>query len=46
LDEGPTGPMTVTIPPLALAKGSYRVVVAVRDELTDHVGVVSRKIDI
>jgi VWFA-related protein len=45
-NESTTGPMTVTIPPLALAKGSYRVVVAVRDELTDHVGVVSRKIEI
>ncbi|HEX7676603.1 MAG TPA: VWA domain-containing protein [Thermoanaerobaculia bacterium] len=45
-NESATGPMTVTIPPLALAKGSYRVVVAVRDELTDHVGVVSRKIEI
>ena len=45
-NESTTGPMTVTIPPLALAKGSYRVVVAVRDELTDHVGVVTRKIEI
>jgi len=45
-NESATGPMTVTIPPLALAKGTYRVVVAVRDELTDHVGVTSQKIDI
>ena len=45
-NESATGPMTVTIPPLALAKGTYRVVVAVRDELTDHVGLVSHKIDI
>ena len=45
-NESATGPMTVTIPPLALAKGTYRVVVAVRDELTDHVGLVSQKIDI
>jgi len=45
-NESATGPMTVTIPPLALAKGIYRVVVAVRDELTDHVGVVSQKIEI
>ncbi len=45
-NESATGPMTVTIPPLALARGTYRVVVAVRDELTDHVGVVSQKIDL
>jgi VWFA-related protein len=44
--ESPTGPMTVTIPPLALKKGTYRVVVAVRDELTDHVGLVTRKINV
>jgi VWFA-related protein len=45
-DESATGPMTVTIPPLLLARGTYRVVVAVRDELTDHVGLVTRKIDL
>jgi hypothetical protein len=45
-NESATGPMTVTIPALALAKGTYRVVVAVRDELTDHVGLVSRKINV
>jgi VWFA-related protein len=45
-NESATGPMTVTIPPLALNKGTYRVVVAVRDELTDHVGLVSRKIKV
>jgi len=45
-NESATGPMTVTIPPLALSKGIYRIVVAVRDELTDHVGVVSQKIEI
>ena len=45
-NESTTGPMTVTIPPLALAKGIYRVVIAVRDELTDHVGLVSKKIEI
>jgi VWFA-related protein len=45
-DEEATGPMTVTIPPLLLAKGTYRIVVAVRDELTDHVGLVTRKIDL
>jgi len=45
-NESATGPMTVTIPPLALAKGSYRVVVAVRDELTDHVGLVTGRIDV
>jgi VWFA-related protein len=44
--ESATGPMTVTIPPLALAKGSYRVVIAVRDELTDHIGVAWQKIDV
>ncbi len=45
-NESATGPMTVTIPPLALTKGTYRVVVAVRDELTDQVGLVSQKIGI
>lgn len=45
-NEPATGPMTVTIPPLELAKGTYRLVVAVRDELTDHVGLVEQKIDI
>jgi VWFA-related protein len=45
-NESATGPMTVTLPALALAKGTYRVVVAVRDELTDHVGLVSQKIEI
>jgi VWFA-related protein len=45
-NESATGPMTVTIPPLELAKGTYRVVVAVRDELTDHVGLVSQKVEI
>ena len=45
-EEEATGPMTVTIPPLLLAKGTYRVVVAVRDELTDHVGLVTKKIDL
>ncbi len=45
-NESATGPMTVTIPPLALTKGTYRVVVAVRDELTDHVGLVSQKIEL
>jgi hypothetical protein len=45
-NEHATGPMTITVPPLALAKGSYRVVLAVRDELTDHVGVISQRIDL
>ncbi len=45
-NESATGPMTVTIPPLALTRGTYRVVVALRDELTDHVGLVSQKIAI
>jgi len=44
--EQATGPMTLTIPPLAVKKGTYRIVVAVRDELTDQVGVVMRKIDV
>ena len=44
--EPATGPMTVTIPALALAKGTYRVVVAVRDELTDKIGIVERRIDV
>jgi hypothetical protein len=38
--------MTITIPPLALRKGSYRIVVALRDELTDQVGLVIKKIDV
>lgn len=45
-NESATGPMTVTIPALALNKGTYRVVVAVRDELTDHIGLVSRTIKV
>jgi VWFA-related protein len=45
-NETTTGPMTVTLPPLLLAKGTYRVVVAVRDELTDHVGLVTQKINL
>jgi VWFA-related protein len=44
--ESATGPMTVTIPGVALKKGSYRVVVAVRDQLTDHVGIAAQKIDL
>jgi hypothetical protein len=46
VNEQPTGPMTLTIPPVAVRKGTYRIVVAVRDELTDQVGVVVRKIDV
>jgi VWFA-related protein len=46
VNESTTGPMTVTIPALALSKGTYSVVVAVRDELTDHVGVAIQKIDV
>jgi hypothetical protein len=34
------------VPALQLPKGTYRVVVAVRDELTDHVGVATKKIDV
>jgi hypothetical protein len=45
-NESASGPMTVTIPALALAKGTYKVVVAVRDELTDHVGVATKKLDV
>lgn len=45
-NETPKGAMTVTLPPLALKKGSYRIVVAVRDELTDQVGVVAQKLDV
>lgn len=45
-NEPAKGPMTVTLPPLALKKGSYRIVVAVRDELTDQVGVVVQKLDV
>jgi len=45
-NESATGRMTVTIPPLMLSKGTYRIVVAVRDELTDHVGVTAQKIQV
>lgn len=45
-NESATGPMTVTIPAVALSKGTYRIVVAVRDELTDKVGLAERKIDV
>jgi len=45
-NEKATGPMTVTLPPLSLGKGTYNVVVAVRDELTDHVGVATHKIQV
>jgi len=45
-NEATTGPMTITIPALALAKGTYKVVVAVRDELTDHVGLATSKINV
>lgn len=45
-NESATGPMTITIPPLMLAKGSYRIVVAVRDELTDHVGLTTQKVQV
>jgi len=45
-NESTTGRMTVTIPPLLLSKGTYRVVVAVRDELTDHVGVTTQKVQV
>lgn len=44
--ESVTGPMTVTIPGVALKKGSYRVVIAVRDQLTDRVGVAVRRVDL
>src|SRR3954447_16498638 len=43
-NEATTGPMTITIPALSLGKGTYNIVVAVRDELTDHVGVATHKI--
>jgi hypothetical protein len=45
-NESTTGKMTITIPPLMLSKGTYRIVVAVRDELTDHVGVTAQKISV
>lgn len=45
--ESATGPMTVSVPGVALRKGgSYRVVIAVRDQLTDHVGVAVKRIDL
>jgi VWFA-related protein len=45
-NEKATGPMTITLPALSLGKGTYNVVVAVRDELTDHVGVATHKIQV
>jgi len=45
-NESATGKMTITLPPVALSKGTYRIVVAVRDELTDHVGVTAQKIQV
>jgi VWFA-related protein len=45
-DETTTGPMTVTIPSVALSKGTYRIVVAVRDELTDKVALAEHKVDV
>jgi VWFA-related protein len=45
-NEAATGPMTVTIPSVALAKGTYRIVVALRDELTDKVALAERKVDL
>ncbi|HEV7486633.1 MAG TPA: VWA domain-containing protein [Thermoanaerobaculia bacterium] len=45
-DESTVGPMTITIPPIMLSKGTYRIVVAVRDELTDHVGVTTQKVQV
>jgi VWFA-related protein len=45
-DEVASGLMAITIPPVMLAKGTYRIVVAVRDELTDHVGVAAQKIQV
>ncbi|MBV9070606.1 MAG: VWA domain-containing protein [Acidobacteria bacterium] len=45
-NESTTGPMTVTIPPLALSKGTYKIVVAVRDELTDHIGVATKRLEL
>ena len=44
--EPAAGPMTIGVPSLLLAKGTYNVVVAVRDELTDHVGIAAEKIDV
>jgi VWFA-related protein len=45
-NEKATGPMTITLPTLSLGKGTYNVVVAVRDELTDHVGLATHKIQV
>ncbi|HEV7569959.1 MAG TPA: VWA domain-containing protein [Thermoanaerobaculia bacterium] len=45
-NEKATGPMTVTLPTLSLGKGTYNVVVAVRDELTDHVGVATKRLEL
>jgi VWFA-related protein len=43
-NERAIGPMTVTIPSVALAKGTYRIVVALRDELTDKVALAECKV--
>jgi hypothetical protein len=45
-DDTTTGPMTLTIKPLALARGTYRIVVAVRDELTDKVALAEHNVDV
>jgi VWFA-related protein len=45
-DDTTTGPMTLTIKPLSLPRGTYRIVVAVRDELTDKVAVVQQRVDV
>jgi len=45
-NEPATGPMTVTIPLVALAKGTYRIVVALRDELTDKVALAEREVNL
>jgi len=45
-NESTTGRMTITIPPVMLSKGTYRIVVAIRDELTDHVGVTTQKVQV
>ena len=45
-NETTTGPMTVTIPRWHSGRGRTSVVVAVRDELTDHVGVATHKIQV
>ena len=45
-DEKPQGRMVVNFPGVALRKGSYRIVVAVRDEVAEAIGVAVENVKI